>query len=400
MHPVVEIQNAAQSRGLAGAGAACDQQELFRRGGADGLPLQLGVADLRRGLDPRQQPGQIDRQGGGLARHFQEPGRQIPLRLPKLGQIDGLQIRDPIGDHPLLGGQALQPLGDRLAAQMEKLRRDAHQSLAGHENVPAAGVVIQFIQNARVHAALVVAVHPLGKREGVHAGEVGPEALPGQEVGVVGDRHHRQLSVGAEDRHGQLCGQTALRQKFGQMPEPLLRLEALVDFLGPGCGNAADFDQPGVVVLNDVQALRAEPLHDLRRHLRPDAPDRVGGQIGQNFDPALGHQPLHRGDLKLPPIGGVLDPPPLHAQALAHRGAGHDAHHGHGLLAAGVQPEHAVAVLRVLKHHGSDAALQLCPFRFHSGIHSNAASVSKYASRLPAATSRTGSPRRVSASAI
>ena len=130
-------------------------------------------------------------------------------------------------------------------------------------------------------------------------------------------------------------------------------------------GDGHRSDEAGREVVKGLD--RAVRAPEFVGQLGPDAPDGVGGEVGQDLDAGLGHEPLQGRDLQLLAVGAVGAPTPLDPQPLAHLGVRYGADHG-GRLALGVlEPQDGVAVLRILKHHGRHAALD--PHQF---FHENA----------------------------
>ena len=365
-HLLKEVQNALQGGGLAGAGATGDEQQLFRGRGADGLPLLGGVFDVLVVLHPGHGPGQVGRQTHPTPRHLGKAAGQIAFGPAVFGQIDRHEGGHGVQDDPLLLRQPPQPFPDDFPVQAQKGRRGVHQLGLGDKDVAAGAVKAQFIQDPRVHPALVVAVKAQLQGEGVHLGEGGVEAFLRQEIGVVLDRHHGKLAVGLVDPDGQLGGQVVTAEELRQMPKPLLGLEALMDLPGLGGGDAGHLGQPVRIGLDDLQAFGSEAFHDPGGQLGSDAPDSVGRQIGQDLNAGLGHEAFQSGDLQLFAVGAVGTPPPLDPQPLAHLGLRYGADDGGRLALLVLQPQDGVAVFRILKDHGGHAALDPDQFVFHA----------------------------------
>jgi hypothetical protein len=340
-----DLEDAAHQGGLAGAGAACDHQQLAGQAAADGLALLAREGELLARLEPLERP--LDVEGDRHGRLGEE--RPQPAREPGLGGMEGGEIDRRSGvsgrergvggqrlEHHLAGrGERLDRAGHRLLRRPEQLSALAHQAGAGEEDVTAVGGLAQQVEGA--------GLGPLGRirgdaelgRDAIGALEADAVDVERQPVGVLA--HHPQGigAVALEDAH-RIGGRhpVGLEEDHHLADLALLQKGAL-DLLAPLGADAADLGQALGSVLDHRQGLQAEALDQPLGEPLADSRHQPRAQV------ALDAGERRRGDglvgrhLELPPPARVVGPGAEQAQALADLDAQQVAHRGHRLGLAG-----------------------------------------------------------------
>ena len=146
-------------------------------------------------------------------------------------------------------------------------------------------------------------------------------------------------------------------KKLHQLPHSHSAVKFLSDGQSFLPGNPGNFRQPGRFPLHNLQGLIPEMPDNPGGGYRADAFDHAPGKIAQNFRFGLGHQPLQKFRLELPPVAGMTSPFSRHHQPLADGWERNGAHYGDRLPAAYRKPQDCVAVIVILIYHSANGAL-------------------------------------------
>ena len=133
------------------------------------------------------------------------------------------------------------------------------------------GVVLQLKEEGGLHPLGVVPRHAQLNGQLVHLGERDVQATVGQKVGVILHHLHRQVPESLVEGHGGGQGQLVLSEKLRQVPHAHLGPEALADGAGPLEAHPSDLGQLLRGILNDLQGLCPELIHNLTGQPHADA---------------------------------------------------------------------------------------------------------------------------------
>ena len=351
-HPLIQGHDAPQGCGLAGTRPAGEQQHAAVRRQRHRLPLQGRVGHALRLLDVRDglfHAGQL------LHRRFHhghQPLRHICLRLIHSGQIAAHHVGDGLFHHAKPLDELVQRQLHRVGLHADELRRRLYQLLPWQEHMAVVEVVAQLVQHGGLQPAGVVAAEAHAQGDGVGDGKIHAVLLPAQEVGVVPQRLHGAVAVGALHRHGQMHRQLVPRQKLHDLPQTRQRPEGGGQLHGALGGDALQGLETLRLLLDDPEGVHAEPLHQPLRRGRPHALEDAGAQIGGHVRLIPGQAALHALRRQLRAVGRMLHPHAGDGHALSGGGTGDAAHHRHRLLlSVHRQRQHRIAVFLVLEDH-------------------------------------------------
>ena len=196
-------------------------------------------------------------------------------------------------------------------------------------------------------------------RDGVGHLEADAADIARQPIGVLGQHLDGIGAVGLEDAHRPRGADAVAVQEDHDLAHRLLLGPGGEDARRPHRADAADLAQPVGGRLDDVEHLVAEGAHQLLGVDPADAADHAGGEV---FLDALGRRRrrgAHEARLELLAVGAVVDPFAGRRHPLAGRDRGGVAHDGHEVaVPARLDPQHAEAVLRVVKGDALDEAGQ------------------------------------------
>ena len=359
-HGLEQGQHPSETGGLARARAAGEQHHLALGGQLHRLALLGGIGDALVPLDAPQQALHV---AGGqqlVLAHLPDAPGDEGLRLVQAGEIDPVLSGHPLPLHAAPGGQVVQTVLQLLSRHAEQLGGGPHQLALGQKGVAVIQIVGQFEQKARLQPLGVLRLHPQGQGQGVGLGKVYAELLPHQQIGVGLQGLQRHVAIAPAQLGHQLQGQAVLPQELRQTLHTHLLTEHVPDLPGPLGGDAPDAGELLRVVLDDLEHVLSELLHQQPGGGLAHPLHSPGGQVVIDLLQALGQAALHHLRLELGTIGGVPGPAAPHGQILPRGDAGHGAHH-RGLLLPAVQAQNRIAVLLVLIDHGGDRPLQhLC----------------------------------------
>ena len=213
-------------------------------------------------------------------------------------------------------------------------------------------VVGELEEDAGLQPLGVLPIQADGQGQLVGGGEGYTKLLVHQQVGVVPDHVQGQVAVAAVEGHAQLEGQAVLPQKIQQPPHAHLEPEGLPDLEGTLAGDSLDLGELFGMLLQDVEGVGAELLHQPPGGGGAYPFDGAGGQVFKDGLFSHGDAPLHDLGLELLAVGGVAAPGALDGQTLAGCGAGHAAHHRHRLAVSHAEAEDGIAVFLVAEDDG------------------------------------------------
>ena len=191
----------------------------------------------------------------------------------------------------------------------------------------------------------------------VCGGKVHPQLAPQQHIGVGVEHLQRSGAVDLPQLGAQLCREAVLGEKLQQAAHTGFLDELRLN--GPGLfgRDALEGGQLFRLEFQHLKGVLSEGIHQLFRHLLPDALDDAGGQIAVDGLNAGGQPELDGVRLELISKGGVGDPAPLQGEQLPRGHPGHNAYGGEVISPAGAA-EDSVAVVLILKDHRLGGGLQ------------------------------------------
>ncbi len=214
------------------------------------------------------------------------------------------------------------------------------------------GRLRQRVLQTRLHPFGAVVRDPDRLRDRVRGLEADAPDVRRQLVRTVLDHRDRRVTVLLVDPHRDRRGDADPLEEQHHLLDRLLLGPRGGDLRGAFRAEAGDLDQPARRLLDDLQRLQAEVVHDPLGEDRPDALDQAGSQVSAD---ALHGRRQHRGvrdDLELPAVLRMRAPPAGQPQALPGLRAEQRADHGEQVVAAprGGHPGDGVA--RLLVHIG------------------------------------------------
>jgi hypothetical protein len=197
---------------------------------------------------------------------------------------------------------------------------------------------------------LVVVANTLRSGHLIGRHKADPDDLICQAVGGALDDLDGLLAIGAIDAHGQPRRDTMTLQQRHQRFDPLLLVPGANNGIGlfpPDAGHVVQ--QPGLV-LDNLQCIRTEGIHDALGHHRPDAFDQAGAKVLADTLGIRRQDRLPGSRRELPAVIGMAGPfafeaqrfPDLHADEFPN-------HRDKVALAARQETRNRVAGLRIMK---------------------------------------------------
>ena len=226
------LEDCIDGGGLAGAGAAGQNQTVLGDRPADGLLLFGGIG---KALGQFQHLDLLFHLVGSLffpPDQSGQPGRDGLLGGQEFGQVD---IISPV---PTAGGQlpavqaALQSGGQFFVRLMDEGGRCRYQPFPGQTGMTVAGVVAQGPQQGRLQTLGTIPFHLIILGDAVGVAEIQLERLAAEQVGIGSDGLGRPRAKGAEHLHGPPGSDLKLGQVGNQLPHPEHPLEFLLDAVG------------------------------------------------------------------------------------------------------------------------------------------------------------------------
>ena len=356
-HPLEQRHDAPHGGGLAGAGAAGQQQHTPLRRQRHGAALLRGIGDALPLFDVVDDPVHVPAAVPVVAAGGGQPFGHIDLRLVHPPQIAALHVGDGPAHHGEALTQIVQRLFRRLLRDADQLHGGGDQLGPGQEHMAVGQVVVQLVQHRRLGPAGGVPVKAHGQGDLVGGGEVHAAPLVGEEIGVVLQFFQRLVAIGAQKAHGQRHRQVIAAEEFHHPPQARQAAEGGGDLHGLlGC-DALQGGQLLRLLLDDAQGVGAEAIHQPGGGGGPHTLQHAGGEVAHDAVLILGHAALHQLGGHLHAVGGVVDPHAGNGHALAGGGKGDAAHHRYHLALVGQQAQHRIAVFLVLEHHVFHSAL-------------------------------------------
>ena len=339
-----DVEHRVDDGGLPDPGAAGDDGDPLADRAGHRFALRARELDAHPLLRPRDRLLRIDvpPRGAAAGEQAAEVARRAALGPLQDGEVDpGVPVAHLV--HELVVGELA---GER---PFDDLRIDLEQLGGGFDEgspfagaVPLAGELLEHVADPRPGAGDRVGIEPEGLRNRVGGAEADATHVEGEPVGVLADAVHRLVPVEPVDPDRPGRSHSVRLQEDHDLADRLL--------LSP-CGDhpaLALRSDPGKlaealgVVLDDLEDLRAEHAHELRREVGADAPDHPRAEVLLDaFEGARrDHPQVFRPELE--PVPSVVDPGPgrLHELAGTDRHGGPD--HGDRLAApGGVHPQHA-----------------------------------------------------------
>ena len=361
-HPVKQGHDAPHGGGLAGAGAAGQQQHALFRRQRHGAALLRRVGDALLLFDIADDPVHIPAKVPVVAAGGGQTLGHIDLRLVHPPQIAALHVGDGLTHHGEALTQVVQRLLHRFLAYADQLHGGGDQLGPGQEHMAVGQVMIQFVQYCRLGAAGGIPVEAHGQGDLISGGKIHAAALVGEEIGVVLQFLQRLVAVGAQKAHSQRYRQVVPAQELHHPPQARQAAEGRGDLRGLLCGDALEGGQLLRLLLDDAQSVGAEALHQPRGGGGANALQHAGGEIAHDVVLLAGHAALHQLGGQLHAVGGVVDPHAGDGHTLAGGGKGDAAHHGDQLALLGQQAQHCISVFLVLEHHVFHSAFNRTAF--------------------------------------
>ena len=356
-----QFDHRADGEGLAAARPAGEHRHLLRQRQPHRrllLRSQLGAGALR---EPGQRPvpGDVLERGHPVlvgAQQPQQPAGQGDLGAVEGHEVDGGERRAalPAGhllaDHALgVGGQFAQAVDDQAGVDLEQLHGVGDELFLGEEAMSLVGRLGQGVLEARLDAVGAVVRDADGLGDAVGGQEADAPDVRGQAVGPVADDGDGGVAVLLVDAHREGGRDADALEKDHHLLDGFLLLPGRADHLGALGAETRHLDQPCGLLLDDVEGVRAEVLHDAVGDPRADALDEAGSQIAAD---ALDGGGQHGGvvlDGELLAVLRVGAPAALHAERFAGLRAEECPDDGEEVAgaAAGVDPGDGVAALLV-----------------------------------------------------
>ena len=176
-----------------------------------------------------------------------------------------------------------------------------------------------------------------------------------QAVGVFRDQLDSISAIGLVDAHRPRGADTVAVQEQHDLADDLLLGPAGDDALGAFRADAADLTQPVRLLRNDLEHGLAKGAHELFGVDGADATDHPGAQIFLDPLDRRRRRRLEKRGSELDAVGTIVDPTAARLHKLAgrdHRGMADDG--DQIALPARFDPQHAEAVLRVVKRDAVD----------------------------------------------
>lgn len=356
-----ELDHRAHGEGLAAAGAAGEHRDLAGQREPHGVLLLGGELGAGASGEPGQGPVPVH---VPEARHPVLAGAQQPDHLGgegELGAVEGDQIdggdplgpalgpRDRLADDALLGDQLAQAVDHQARVDLEELHRVGDELLLGQEAVALVGGLGQGVLKPRLHSLRAVVRDADGLGDAVGGEEADAPDVGGQPVGLVLHHGDRGVLVLLVDAHGDGGGDADALEEDHHFLDGLLLLPGGSDELGALGAEAGHLHEAPRLLLDDVERVRAEVLHDAVGDAGADALDQARAEVAPDALDSGGQDRrvvLH-GELLA--VLRVRAPAALHPQRLARLRAEQRADHREEIATAapGVDPGDRVAVLLV-----------------------------------------------------
>ena len=321
-HPLIQRDDAPQGGGLAGAGAAGEQQHAAVRRQRHRLTLQGRVAhalltlDVGDGLIHPHQP--LHRR----LHHGQQALGHEGLRLIQAGQVAACHVGDGLFHHGIALNELVQRQLHRVRLHADELRCRQHQLLPRQEHMAVVQIVAELIEHGGVQTAGVVTAEAHAQGNGVGDGEVHAVLTAAQQVRIVPQGLHGPVAVGALHRHGQMYRQVVPRQELHDLAQTRQRPQGGGQLHGPLGSDALQGLEPLRLLLDDPQGIGAEAVHQTLGRGGPHTLEDAAAQIGRHVPGLLRHAALHALRRQLRAVGRVLHPDAGDGHALAGGGAG------------------------------------------------------------------------------
>ncbi len=351
------FEDAADERGLAGAGAAGDDQELRGERGAD----RVGLERCQRHAEGRLGKGQggPDRDlapGRGALRERGEPAGDRGLGGVELGQheegVAGLRV----GNEPVLG-QLLGDRGlDRIGLDAEQAADALDRGVAVEGGVALARGLAQGLADGGTEAERGGGGEADLEGDLVGGAKADAADLAGEAVGVGQHLLARLHAIGLEDARGPGRTDPVAVEEEEEVAVLALLLPDLGDADGELHAHARDLAQAVGLLLDHLAQLLAEPGHEAAGGDLAQALDPAGAEIGDQALLAGGRLELDRASAELAAPDAVLVPLALGTEQLAGLGRGQDADDDDQALVGGGEAEHGVAGVDAVVQHALDDA--------------------------------------------
>ena len=311
---------------------------------------------------------------GHRGEHFAQPARDLRLRAVGARQVDGDDLRIPVGQqlrgHLMGEDEGIEHMLDGLLAVAEQALCGGDQLRARQIAVTgAAGGVAERILDARSDAVLAVLFD--AQRRGDTVGSLEAHALHvvDEPVGVLADDLLDVFAVLLEDLDSERGRDAVALQKNHGLALLGLFGVAFHDHGGALLSDAGHLEQALRLGVEHIERLLAEGLDEQLGGGGADAADHAAGEV--LFDAGEGGRlfDLDGLHLDLAAIDGMLDPLAGDVQLLAGGDGRHDADGGHASLSA-LHDEHGIPVFIVAEDrfirkapdalHGAALLLGVC----------------------------------------
>ena len=363
-HFLEQGHNAPDGGGLAGAGAAGQEDDAGLRRQLHRLPLQGGVGDALLLLDLRHGPVRVPALVRVHVQQHHQPGAGGGLRLPQPPQIHRLHIGNPLDHHSMALRQGVQGRFHLLHPTAQQLAGGVQQLVLGQEHMAVIFVVGQFKGHRRPEPLAAVLRKAHGQGHGVRHGKIHAAHVVRQQVGVPAHHFQGAVPVLLPQPDGQHWRQLIPGQKFHQPPQPHVLAEQRPDLHGLLGGDAPDLLKPLRLRFQDVQRLQAKPVHDPPGSGGPHPLADAGGEVIVNLVFLLRQAPLQFLDLQLLAVLGMGLPGAGDGQMFPRCHAGDAPHNRNDLPLLCEEAEDRISIFRVLKNDAMYRALPADQF-FH-----------------------------------
>ena len=321
-HPPVELQHAAQRRGLAGPRPAGHGENGMAGRRTQNLALLLGIvnalfplAGVHELFQIRQGPLRLTGQAG-------EMGSRRTFRPVHIGQIAGVLACDCLADQALLGRHVLNDRADLFRVDAQLLCRRGQQFSVRDKAVAVLFVVLQDKADTCPDAIRVRVCDAQFFRQTVCRGKGCLNPVHGQQIGVFLQHVDRPVAEEAVEPDRIFRQHTAFIQKQNQLFQVDLAAVLLRDRLRPAAADSLDLGQPFRLFFDDEKRPVSEFRDNLPGQGRSDPLHGAGGQIEKSSPASFRLFPDGRFDLKLPSVAGTVHPVPVGCQGLARPGIG------------------------------------------------------------------------------
>jgi hypothetical protein len=326
--PVERVQDTADERRLAGAGAACDDEDARFERARDGAPLQRRQAKLRGGFE------RIDR---GVDARAARPlrRREEAQDAASHGTFDAQHPRFVhrffvalgVDDHGTLAGEPFDRRLGRCRLATEQTRRRLDQARARRVAVTVLGGLVERVQDTGLEALRGVERHAERLRDAIGREETDARDVARQSIRILAHDGDGTVTIAFVDARG-VRGTDAVRlQEHHDVANAALFLPGRLDRRDAFGAQTRDLAQPRRFLVDDAQRVGAEVVDQLACHDRPDTAHQTRAEILLDADGRGRLDAQERLDAELAPVAAVVDPAAGHAQALARLHAGEVAHH-------------------------------------------------------------------------